>query len=206
MEVYKYDSYEEYVKVQTAANIKKLNYCWAQQSTMTKISKLYPEAKDILCHGTRNGSEIKFFKHAYKDMFGANIIIGTEISETATQFPDTYQHDFHEVKDEWVGKFDIIYSNSFDHSYDPVKALDTWTKQLKPTGVLVVELMRGVNNVSSEMDPLSLSIPEYKELVREYGHLPIREFEIGLGTFKAGVVIMTRVPSQDDPIVEKSHV
>ena len=29
---------------------------------------------------------------------------------------------FPEVKPEWIGKADFIYSNSFDHSYDPACA------------------------------------------------------------------------------------
>ena len=58
-----------------------------------------------ICHGTRNGKEQKFFKR------NLNInVIGTEISSTATQFPDTIQWDFHRVKDEWVNNVDFIFS------------------------------------------------------------------------------------------------
>ncbi|MBK6621188.1 MAG: hypothetical protein IPG32_10020 [Saprospirales bacterium] len=46
-------------------------------------------------------------------------VIGTEISDSASKFSHTIEWDFHEVKPEWIGRADFIYSNSFDHSYDP---------------------------------------------------------------------------------------
>jgi hypothetical protein len=47
--------------------------------------------------------------------------MGTEISDTAGQFPYTIQWDFHKTKAEWIDATDFIYSNCFDHSYDPQK-------------------------------------------------------------------------------------
>ncbi|MEJ0015745.1 MAG: hypothetical protein WDN25_04115 [Acetobacteraceae bacterium] len=48
-------------------------------------------------------------------------MLGTEISDTATQSSTTIQWDFHEVKPEWLNSVDFIYSVSWDHRYDPVK-------------------------------------------------------------------------------------
>jgi hypothetical protein len=44
-----------------------------------------------------------------------------------------------EVKPEWVGAVDFIYSNSFDHTYDPQKCLDAWVSCLTRCGVCVIE-------------------------------------------------------------------
>ena len=66
-------------------------------------------------------------------------VLGTEISETATQFPMTIQWDFHEVKPEWLSAFDIVFSNSWDHSYDPRLAFSRWLSCVAKGGALVLE-------------------------------------------------------------------
>lgn len=69
------------------------------------------EAKTVLCHGTRNEKEQKLFLKKYPNAE----IVGTEISHTAKDFPLTVQWDFHDIKDEWIGKFFIFFKgrNSF---------------------------------------------------------------------------------------------
>ncbi len=88
----------------------------------------------VLCHGTRNAREQEYFKN----LLPFAEIIGTEISYTAAEFPMTEQHDFHEPQDKWLNKFDIVYSNSFDHSYDPEKCINTWKDQLSSNGSLYI--------------------------------------------------------------------
>ena len=163
MKLWKYKSYEEYVKVQTAANILKINNVWVNETSIKAIYKLNPMIGSIICHGTRNGAEQKLFKKYYP----AAYVIGTEISTTATQFPDTIEHDFHEVKKDYVDKFDIVYSNSFDHSYDPQKCLETWIGQLTKGGLLCIDVAQGVENVSREMDPLEISCNELNEMLEK---------------------------------------
>jgi len=137
MKIYKYGNYDQYKKNQTDANIKKENLVWVEKST---IEKIYDQQKEktihsIICHGTRNGKEQKFFK----EYFPSSEVIGTEISHTAEKYEMTVQHDFHEEKEEWIDKFDIVYSNSYDHSYDPKKSILAWKNQLKEGGTLYVE-------------------------------------------------------------------
>jgi len=165
MKIWKYDSYEDYVKAQTRANVSKIQKIWVQESTIDTIKAKIPMANNILCHGTRNAAEQKFFKNKYPM---ANIL-GTEISYTASDFPMTVQHDFHEVKKEWVGLYDIVYSNSFDHSYDPEKCMKTWANQLSDNGSLCIELQGGDNNRSKETDPLELSYDDLIELTENNG-------------------------------------
>jgi hypothetical protein len=161
MKIYKYNSYEEYVAAQVEANVRKINNIWVRRTTIEKIHQHCPNAQTILCHGTRNAAEQKFFKEFYSQAE----IVGTEISHTASQFPMTVQWDFHEVKQEWLSKFDIIYSNAFDHSYDPIKCLSTWRDQLNSYGRLFLELSLGKDNVSKYSDPLSLTEYELAQLL-----------------------------------------
>ena len=164
MKLWKYKSYDEYVKVQTEGNVNKLKNVWADQKVFDLIAKYKPDAKDIICHGTRNGAELDMFKKAIPSLYH---IVGTEISHTAKQFPNTIQHDFHKQIPSYVNKFDIVYSNSIDHSYDPFKALKTWTDQVNQTGLLCIELATGAENKMRELDPLEISPRELTQIIEE---------------------------------------
>ena len=130
MKIYPHKSYEAYVKAQIKVNKQKLGWVNVRPRVITDlICKDYKKVADfIICHGTRNGKEQKWFKREFPEAY----IIGTEISYTAKHFTMTIQHDFSEPKKQWIGKADIVYSNSFDHSFDPDKTIQTWRDQLKP--------------------------------------------------------------------------
>jgi len=137
--VLEYSSYEDYVKAQNAGYLRKeKSHSGVGRETVLEIKKRIPSAKNILCHGTRAGYEQEFFAREY----GAKVI-GTEIAEGCEKYPMTVQWDMHEPKEEWKGKFDLIYTNVFDHCLDPEKALTTWYEQLAPGGSLVMEFHGG---------------------------------------------------------------
>lgn len=177
MMIYPYKSYEEYLAEQIKANKAKIGNLWVHVDTIEAIAVNFPRksVSKVICHGTRNGTEMEYFLQQYPLL---EEIIGTEISDTADKFEHTVQHDFHEEREEWVGQFDIVYSNSLDHSYDPVKALTTWTRQLNPGGALCVELMLGNSNVVTPSDPLSINDEEYLEIIKKFGHVPIAIFKV----------------------------
>lgn len=104
-----------------------------------------------LCHGTRNGKEQKLFK----EFTGAQVL-GTDISPTATQFPDTIQHDFHEIKSEWIDHFDFIFSNSYDHSYNLEYCIKQWFRCLRPGGICILEHSNGYVD-AKESDPIGIT-------------------------------------------------
>ena len=108
--------YERYRRVQIEGNHRKLGNIWVAEENIAYLADyLRPKNPRFgICHGTRRGKEQEWFRKYLQCE-----VIGTEISDTALQFPDTIQWDFHEVKPEWIGAVDFIYSNSFDHSYDP---------------------------------------------------------------------------------------
>lgn len=168
MEIYKYGSYEEYVEAQENANRKKLNsHSGTGPEIIAEVKKRIPTAENILCHGTRGGQEQEHFLAAYSGAF----VIGTEISSTAKKIPLTEHWDFSKVKDEWVGKFDIVYSNAFDHSITPKETLDVWMNQLKDGGSLILEMHIARKNWKpNPMDPLSYQREDIVKLVKEGGY------------------------------------
>lgn len=179
MKIYKYKNYKDYVAAQTEANKEKLHRTWVDKATVELVAKSvdYP-VKRVLCHGTRNGTEQKLFKAAYPDAW----VIGTEISETAGKFANTVQHDFHEPFEDFAGTFDILYSNSFDHAYDPAKALGTWRDQLAPGRRLFLEVaLEGDINISNKWDCLQINDKEIRQLIADTGLLLVRTFRTNGG-------------------------
>jgi len=171
MKTFKYNDYDHYVNEQIAGNHKKLSWRFKKEHHVKWIKSLQLEANNIICHGTRNGGEQKIFKKYYEDAY----IIGTEISDTADQFEMTIQHDFAEPKKEWIGKFDIIYSNSFDHSFNPEKTILTWKSQLSKKGMMFLDWSDRHNSNSTPMDPVSGTTDEFKKFIKNYNINVINE-------------------------------
>jgi SAM-dependent methyltransferase len=163
-------SYPKYKKIQQDANIRKLNTQWAQQENITYLAEflkrsLAPDLQFGLCHGTRQGNEQKWFREA----LGCEVL-GTEISETATQFANTIEWDFHNVKPEWVGAVDFIYSNSLDHSYNPVLAVESWVSCLRPGGMLLLEHSdRHQPEGATKVDPFGITLAELVLFITRLG-------------------------------------
>ena len=130
--------YDRYKAAQVEANKRKIENVWVREPNIAYLADYIKshlgQPKFGLCHGTRRGNEQAWFrKH-----LGCEVI-GTEISDTATDFPNTIQWDFHDVKPEWVNAVDFIYSNSFDHSYDPEACLNAWMSCIRPGGLCILE-------------------------------------------------------------------
>ena len=159
--LYKYKSYDEYKSIQTFHNKRKIKKTWATEKILNivirNIKSNYKKTRYVgLCHGARNG-----FEQGYIASKLNVSILGTDISETAKQFPKSIVWDFHKPKKEWIGSCDFVYSNSLDQSYKPKVALTTWLKQLKLNGLLFLEY--GIDHGPSgagEMDPFGCK-PEY---------------------------------------------
>jgi hypothetical protein len=85
--------YERYRNVQREGNLKKLDQTWVIEGNIKFLAKyLQTELGSIkfgICHGTRRGNEQKWFRAALQCD-----VIGTEISDSATQFAHTVQWDF----------------------------------------------------------------------------------------------------------------
>jgi len=175
--------YESYRKIQIAGNKKKIDKVWANAENISFLSDYIRNTVDDvsfgICHGTRRGKEQEWFREYLQCD-----VIGTEISLTATQFPHTIEWDFHEVKPEWLGKVDFIYSNSFDHSYDPEKCLNAWMSCLKKGGVCLIEHTSG-HETASRLDPFGASTLIMPYLVLTWGNGKYSVREILNGPTKA---------------------
>lgn len=163
--LHEYKDYDEYVAIQISGNKEKIGLTWVVEENIEFLSHyLLEKLKTVeagICHGTRRGQEQNWFSGKLNAS-----IFGTEISDTATEFPNTIQWDFHEVKPEWLGKFDFIYSNSFDHSYDPEKCLNAWMSCLKEGGLCIIEhsSLHSPKGVT-KLDPFGVTLEYFPYLV-----------------------------------------
>ena len=148
MKIYEYKNYEEYLDNQIEANVKKLKNIYVEKKTIRKICEDKTVAGKILCHGTRNAAEQFYFKESFPDAE----IIGTEVSHTASKFPMTVQHDFNNVREDWVGYFDVVYSNAFDHCFDPISTIKVWADQMSPVEIYDDELRQLFNNTGLQLE------------------------------------------------------
>lgn len=163
--------YDRYRAVQEQGNKEKINQVWALEDNIAFLSeylkKTVAPIKSGLCHGTRRGKEQEWFKKYIDESID---VVGTEISDTAADFPFTIQWDFHEVKPDWLDCIDFIYSNSFDHSYDPEKCLNAWMSCVRPGGICVLEHTNHHDAESSrELDPFGAHLMQMPILISKWG-------------------------------------
>ena len=153
-----YEDYDTYRKVQQEGNKAKLGAQFVKKGHIFYLADWLATAKAGqggkiafgLCHGVRRGKEQSWFMRRLDDAK----VIGTDISETATEFPDTVQWDFHDENPDWQGRADFVYSNSWDHSYDPGKAFRAWALCLVPGGWILIDHTRGhMPKSSNTLDP-----------------------------------------------------
>ncbi len=168
MKLLKFDSYEDYVRVQTDANKAKAAKVWVSDRELEQLAayvrERMPDASFGLCHGARNGYEVVRLKSLLKGLD----VLGTDISDAAEEVPGVIQWDFHEVKEEWIGKVDFIYSNSWDHSYDPELLFERWMSCLTENGRCFVHWTRGHSEKGVKgPDCFGLSLEELKTFLEK---------------------------------------
>ena len=89
--LHEYSSYEEYREVQIFHNKRKLDSVWADERTLDRVADLvlteFGKEDQIygLCHGTRNGFEQNYLRRVSNKLN----VIGTDISDTASQFDNS---------------------------------------------------------------------------------------------------------------------
>jgi len=167
--------YGQYVRVQRRTTARKLkenpDRHYATDDEMSVIVEYLKGAGVVvvrgICHGSRNGWEVRKFK----EMLGARVI-GTDICGDAAKHPDVVCHDFHEPLKGWDGRADFVYSNSLDHSYDPDKAIACWMTSLSPDGRLLVSWSPGHGEGGLKKhngDIYGASLDEYREMLNRHG-------------------------------------
>lgn len=146
--------YQQYLKNQiTRAESK-----WARKPHYNDIFKanlltawksakdLLGDPKEICCMGVRDGTEMFEFKNYYrkatvwgvditKNIFTIRLIPGVKVE----------LKDFNDLPKEWVNKFDLVFSNSLDHAFDPIKTVEEWYRVCK--GCMFLELSTTRDNL-----------------------------------------------------------
>ncbi len=171
MKVYKHSSYEEYKQENIRLNVEKLpkvsNLIDKYIPVGEYLRDKMPWVKVGICHGSRNGKEIDVLHRYVPNCY----IIGTEISHTANDFPNTIQWDFHDVKSEWLDSVDFIYSNTLDHSHSPEYCISQWVRCLSPNGLAFVEWDIDKSLVENAADCFGATVEEYRDMFNKIGCL-----------------------------------
>lgn len=168
MKIYKYKNYDEYVTCQKEANARKSANVWAVEENIKFLADYVNkniEAKNGLCHGTRGGYEQKWFN---KYISGC-LTIGSEIGDASAE--NTVQWDFNIQNPDWINKFDFIYSNSFDHAFNPMSTIRIWFEQIKSGGYIFLEYDKRqehtgeISKSVNKTDPVSITVDELITLI-----------------------------------------
>jgi len=199
-----YSSYEDYVHSQNSKTKVVLAACqdgtnmkeWVKEfeikflaDYMKDTLKLPFNNKFGLTHGTRCGKEQEWFMTYISDKMK---VLGTELSPEAKDFPYTVVMDFHDVKKEWIGHTDFVYSNALDHSYNPKFAIQQWMSEVASDGVLILhwkdgqahaetkfgkpdEIKPRTNGMASvqKVDIYGGGLEEYQQLIRDAGNFEV---------------------------------
>jgi SAM-dependent methyltransferase len=110
---------------------------------------LRPEG--ICCMGIRKGNEYESFKRIGNSIlsFRNSTIYGVDINpDVASVGINCYAHDFNNLPIDWTNKFDLIYSNSIDHSFDIQKTLDEWHRVLRDDRFMLL-VLSSIHKVSN---------------------------------------------------------
>ena len=169
------------MQCQKNANIAKGKNVWAVEENIKFIAEYIaeniPDAMTGMCHGTRGGHEQLWFRKYINDCN----VFGSEIGDASA--PYTVQWDFNKSNIDWIHKFDFIYSNSFDHAFNPALTLYTWADQIKPGGCIFLEYDKRqehtgeISKSVNKTDPVSITVDELVEKIPEWIH---KEIEISV--------------------------
>jgi len=125
-----------------------------------------------VCHGARNGLEcdelMRHFPNA--EIIGTDLFPYSGKSDSTKMNATVIRYDFSHENAPWIDHFDLVYTNSLDHSMNPTKTLNVWMNQLVWNGVLFLQWNRSDLEVKGGdcfgADPL-----EYIDLLNSVGRL-----------------------------------
>jgi len=133
-----------------------------------KKSNVY--VRQGLCHGVRYGRELSVFEH----QFPKSIWTGTECWGPLCDGRRIIEADFNETRSEWSGAFDLVYSNAFDHVYDPEQTAQVWMDQVADGGRLLIEWSIWSNKLGTRgnrADCFAANLDEYVGIFSSVGSI-----------------------------------
>jgi SAM-dependent methyltransferase len=141
-----YPSYADYVRHQQSKlpHLDLSEYDRAYRGQLRERLREHPFIRpgaSVLCLAARQGTEVK----AFHDL--GCFAVGLDLNPGPDN-PLVLPGDFHNVPFP-TASVDVIFTNSFDHSFDPTKLIGEIIRLLKPGGVLVLEAIQGEANAST---------------------------------------------------------
>jgi SAM-dependent methyltransferase len=140
-----YDSYEDYKEHQ----MEKTSWKWWRKRLsrqykrkVKKFQKRFSslsekgyieEGKKVVCLGARMGEEVEAFENLGLEAIGVDLV---------PKPPRVIKADFNHLPFE-DGSFDVVFSNSFDHSFDAEMFFKSCERVLKVGGYLVLDITPG---------------------------------------------------------------
>ena len=79
-----------------------------------------------------------------------NSVIGVEINPLGSR-KDVITCSFDELPSDWENKYNIIYSNSFDQSQDPIRTAKEWIRVAKKNALIIISFS---DSEPTETDPI----------------------------------------------------
>jgi len=179
MKVHKYDSRDEYLRVQIEHSEQKYGLCKVWIADVIRYREVLEDVRPerairrILCLGVRSGAEVDLFRAVFfgplfklaitrrlatrldtntdarRKMRIARLlgvgsrrgkgaqVRGVEINPAAAR-PDVHVGSYDELPAEWSGEYDLLFSNSFDHSMDPTKTVAEWKRVAAPGAFVII--------------------------------------------------------------------
>lgn len=149
-----YEDYEEYLKQQIIRAESK----WGRKPTWNNIfkeklsdlidwSELTPTS--VCCMGVRDGTELWVFKQKFPEAKVWGIDITKNIDSIKHKYPVTIKlQDFNKLPEDFP-HFDLIYSNSIDHAFDPEITLKEWARV---GSYLLLEFFKRETNIEHGFD------------------------------------------------------
>lgn len=166
MKLLEFKTYEDYIKSQRKTDRRKSSRIGFNPKEMDAIVlhlDFIPIA--IMCHGARNGKEVDQFNRSTCSKTHA---MGTDLFLKGHEW--VIEWDFSKVKEEWIGQFDIVYSNALDHARDPTACVQVWLEQLTENGVLAIQW--DTNHIKARGgDCFGASLDEYVTLLNTLGNV-----------------------------------
>lgn len=138
MELLSFANYRRYCAVQAKTQKRRTarpGYEWREIMAIARHTtrRRRRGVRRAMCHGARLGGEVDAFRKALPKAK----VYGTDLVHRVAD--KVYRHDFHVQDRLWIGRFDLVYCNSLDHSHAPHIALMVWLAQLAPRGRLYVQ-------------------------------------------------------------------
>ncbi|MCW5875242.1 MAG: hypothetical protein KIS85_00030 [Anaerolineales bacterium] len=81
-------------------------------------------------------------------------VMGVELAPEISR-PDVHIGSFDELPDEWNQRFNVLYSNSIDHSQDPKRTIREWKRVAAPGAYVILAFSSGWDPTPS--DPFSIT-------------------------------------------------